>query len=900
MKHIRISTAVLLISSVLLSAPSPTAHAQSSTSVLIDWNPSWDSTFGAAAAPPRPPITTWLKVENGMLTRDGQEFIFFGTGLNEASTAIGATARMTDADNLKAIRRIAAAGFNALRLQGMCSKDMTVSAANYGCWDDATGPEFSETFMVQLDKTIARANELGLQVWIGSFNYGQAATRTGYPAGISGGHGMSWSKEFRDKIAKPHILRFADRVNTQTGVKYRDNPGIVWQPYNEDGFSNSYFSHDGWFDAMLNPSDPNSYWMPELDAKIRDYYAGKGWALPDNQFPARSTYDGWSATDKQHFMQFMGDTDLEYATEMYDWFKSLNPNIIVAMSTFNYTDGRVLNVTDIASRHIYSRVPSGDAITNPPNYQTRTSILQDPNGFAWGYAMGGSRLESVPFVIPEVGDYGLNRWDYERTILEAIVHGLQKTSGFFVFNESQSLYQAQASGIQYIHHHVGAPTRRLGDLLAAPIVEYRFISPLPEENTAVLGSAEYLGEQASSGVAAVNSFSFQNGWDGSERGYWLKRLYMSFGAPHDTDGYPKILDAAFASGVQIPNGQVFAKSTGVTVNAPSVVGLVNDLKNTTIGPMTLSGVTAVPNAIVMIRSDADYPLFAGPAKLFVHQNSTVTDAAGWTGTQDGETVTSWGSPGNTRLVVPLPFTITFNTGGIPLDVSGVNEDGTTVALPTIFDGTNVRFSTDTRFPLYLVVPKQATTFADALPSHPYFAQIEALYRAGYTSGCSTEPLMFCPDTTMNRAESAVFVERGIHSASYVPPSPSSQVFADLSLDSWAASWVDAIWQDKFTQGCGTNPLIYCPWQGHTRAEGSVFYLRMLNGADYVPPPPTQRLFADVPLDAWYAAWMHEAYAAGLLPACQTPPDLRLCPEGPLSRGLAAYMMVQAKGLPLAP
>ena len=34
-----------------------------------------------------------------------------------------------------------------------------------------------------------------------------------------------------------------------------------------------------------------------------------------------------------------------------------------------------------------------------------------------------------------------------------------------------------------------------------------------------------------------------------------------------------------------------------------------------------------------------------------------------------------------------------------------------------FDGTNVRFSTDTRFPLYLVVPRQSTTFVDVPASH---------------------------------------------------------------------------------------------------------------------------------------------------------------------------------------
>jgi hypothetical protein len=73
---------------------------------------------------------------------------------------------------------------------------------------------------------------------------------------------------------------------------------------------------------------------------------------------------------------------------------------------------------------------------------------------------------------------------------------------------------------------------------------------------------------------------------------------------------------------------------------------------------------------------------------------------------------------------------------------------------------------------------------------------------------------------------------------------------------------------------------------------------MLRGADYEPPQPSQQTFADVPLEAWYARWVQAAYDAGLITACQTSPEVRFCPDGPLSRGLAAYMMVRAKGLPL--
>jgi hypothetical protein len=647
--------------------------------------------------------------------RDGKEFIFFGTGLNEASTALD-----TDYKIQKTLRRIAAQGFNAVRLQGMDTKYMGQMPWSYGAWADATGPEFSEEFMVRLDKTIATANALGMQVWISGFHFDEAVARVAkLPAGTYKSHGMGWSSEFR-AIEKAYILRFANRINTQTGIRYIDNPGIVWQSDNENGFSNAYFDHGPtedfagvrWFDQIVDQTNGHGYWKPELDAKIRGYYAAKGWVLPGNQFPKWSTWDSWkNVTDRQHFMQFMMDIDMEYAADIYSWFKSLNPKVLVAISTFNYMDGRVLDITDISTYHSYARVPSGDPIGVPPNYITRSSILEDNNGLNWSRVMGGSRTESVPLVVPEAGDYGLNRWDYERTILEAIVHNLQGTSGFFVFNESQNLGQATASGINYIHHHVGWPSRRLAAMLAAPIMEYRFIAPLPEKNVAVIDPAQYTIQQTERKTTGLSSYHFQNGWDGSERGYWLKRLYIRFGTPQNTKGYPKLTDAVFNStGVQVTD-QVFVKNTGVIVNAPAVVGLVNDLKNITIGPMTLSGVTPTENAVVMIRSDGNYPLFSGPAKLFVHQYSTVTDAAGFTGTVDGETVTSWGTESNTRLVVPPPFIVTFATSGKELNVFGVNDDGSVVPLRTAFNANagTVQFSTDTRFPLYLVVPRQSET-----------------------------------------------------------------------------------------------------------------------------------------------------------------------------------------------
>jgi hypothetical protein len=194
----------------------------------------------------------------------------------------------------------------------------------------------------------------------------------------------------------------------------------------------------------------------------------------------------------------------------------------------------------------------------------------------------------------------------------------------------------------------------------------------------------------------------------------------------------------------------------------------------------------------------------------------------------------------------------------------------------------------------------AYEFGDPVPTfqdvpHDYWAYdyIEALYQQGYIAGCSLDPLLYCPEWIMTRAESAVFVERGIHGAGFLPHDPLEQIFADVGLSEWYAKWASQLWYDGYTAGCGTDPLVYCPLQEHTIAEGCVFYLRMMKGADY-EPGEASGIFVDVPLEAWYARWVEAAYAEGILLPCQTEPEMMACPLDGLERAMGAYMMFLAK------
>ncbi|MFQ5409969.1 MAG: S8 family serine peptidase, partial [Anaerolineales bacterium] len=193
------------------------------------------------------------------------------------------------------------------------------------------------------------------------------------------------------------------------------------------------------------------------------------------------------------------------------------------------------------------------------------------------------------------------------------------------------------------------------------------------------------------------------------------------------------------------------------------------------------------------------------------------------------------------------------------------------------------------------------TFGDVPFDHPQYRYIQAIYNGGFTAGCSSSPLLYCPDTILQRAQSAVFVLRGQFGTNYSPPTSSGTFSDDWSKGTWAEKWAEGMWGAKLTAGCNTSPRQYCPWQDHTRTEASVFYLRMKHGSSYAPPAPTG-LFADVDLNWWGAKWAEQAYRDELLPACGTNPSgqLLFCPNDLLTRAWAAYMMVQAKSLPLPP
>src|SRR4051812_2543545 len=137
-----------------------------------------------------------------------------------------------------------------------------------------------------------------------------------------------------------------------------------------------------------------------------------------------------------------------------------------------------------------------------------------------------------------------------------------------------------------------------------------------------------------------------------------------------------------------------------------------------------------------------------------------------------------------------------------------------------------------RGPSY-VPPAARGVFPDVPASFWAAAYIEQLYRDGITAGlpvpCGVG--LFCPGALATRAEMAFLLERMKRGATYVPAAPSG-VFADVPSTNWAARYIEQLYRDGITAGCGTSPQRFCPDGTATRAECAVFLQRTF----YLPVP----------------------------------------------------------------
>jgi hypothetical protein len=87
---------------------------------------------------------------------------------------------------------------------------------------------------------------------------------------------------------------------------------------------------------------------------------------------------------------------------------------------------------------------------------------------------------------------------------------------------------------------------------------------------------------------------------------------------------------------------------------------------------------------------------------------------------------------------------------------------------------------------------------------------------------------------------------------------------------------------------------YCPGASVTRAQMAVFLLKTSLGEKYAPPPATG-IFADVPVGSFAADWIEDLYARAITGGCNASP-LMYCPNNAVTRGQMAVFLVKTFSL----
>lgn len=118
------------------------------------------------------------------------------------------------------------------------------------------------------------------------------------------------------------------------------------------------------------------------------------------------------------------------------------------------------------------------------------------------------------------------------------------------------------------------------------------------------------------------------------------------------------------------------------------------------------------------------------------------------------------------------------------------------------------------------------TFTDVPNNSFAFQSIEALYQAGVVTGCSTNPMKYCPDADLKRSEITVILLKAKNGSSFNPATATGTVFTDVPSSYWAAAWIEKLAADGITAGCGDGK--FCPEKSVTRAEAAVFFSKTFN------------------------------------------------------------------------
>jgi subtilisin-like proprotein convertase family protein len=191
-----------------------------------------------------------------------------------------------------------------------------------------------------------------------------------------------------------------------------------------------------------------------------------------------------------------------------------------------------------------------------------------------------------------------------------------------------------------------------------------------------------------------------------------------------------------------------------------------------------------------------------------------------------------------------------------------------------------------QYPLHV-----GNSFTDVATGSGFYRFIETLLHHGITGGCG--PTTYCPSSDVLREQMAVFLLVAKFGSGYAPPPCGAQVFGDVPCSSGFAPWINELFAQGITGGCGGGN--FCPASPVLREQMAVFLLVAYEGTGYTPPACTTPMFGDVPCSSGFAPWINEVFRRGITSGCGGG---NYCPAVAVTREQMAVFLTQTWALSL--
>ena len=169
------------------------------------------------------------------------------------------------------------------------------------------------------------------------------------------------------------------------------------------------------------------------------------------------------------------------------------------------------------------------------------------------------------------------------------------------------------------------------------------------------------------------------------------------------------------------------------------------------------------------------------------------------------------------------------------------------------------------------------SFTDVTAASPFYRFVETMLHRAVTGGCTANA--YCPGSSTTREQMAVFALVSKEGAGYAPPAcATTTTFADVPATSPFCRWIEELARRGVVTGCGGGN--YCPSAVVSREQMSIFALKTLEGAAYVPPACGAPIYSDVPASSPFCRYVEELTRRGVVTGCGGG---AYCPQDPVTR-----------------